>query len=616
MEPSGAWRRPRHYGDALGEYWAVRRAVSVMDVGTLGKFLVAGPDATEFLDRIYPCHVRDLGSGRLRYALLLGDDGYVVDDGIVCSLGNGRWYVTFTSSGASAAEAMLRDRLDCWRLDAHVADLTAAWGAINVAGPQARELLQRLSADRLDNDAFPYLAHRELTVAGTRCRAFRLGFVGELSYELHHPASASVELWDALLEAGRDLDIRPHGLDALRLLRLEKGHIIVGQDTDFDATPAKLNMPWAVRLDKDAVRRQARARARERPADAAQARRGRVPRRRSQGGLAAPRRRARSRAPLVAAWSPVLERGVALGWIDALRRRLPVGGRGRRLRRPGGRARLLRPGRRPASCLMCEPSRRPSSAASRSPTRLTACRSPPRSPFARHPTSCCWSMPPASRISKACSPWTIPVRSCSTSATDSRSGRSAETSATRSSHSSRRCLLRRPEPSRRACLRTCPRSSSPDDDEYLVVALLHGLPPRAGAAGRRRGQGEPWMSGLLRRRTYLRAAAPRRRYDVIVIGGGGHGLATAYYLAARHGITDVAVLRAQLHRRGRDRPEHDRPPRELQDAASPSSSSSRASSSTGSSRASWTTTCSCPAAGCSGWRTPRTRCACSGSGRC
>jgi sarcosine oxidase, subunit alpha len=119
-----------------------------------------------------------------------------------------------------------------------------------VAGPSARQLLARLTGDPIDSASFPYLETRELTVAGVSCLAIRLGFVGELCYELHHPSSRSGELWDALLAAGGDLGIRPHGLDALRLLRLEKGHILHGQDTDFDSTPAKLDLGWAVRLDK------------------------------------------------------------------------------------------------------------------------------------------------------------------------------------------------------------------------------------------------------------------------------------------------------------------------------------------------------------------------------
>jgi sarcosine oxidase subunit alpha len=250
MEPAGIWQRPERYGAVLDEYEAVRNAVSVMDVGTLGKFLLAGPDASEVVDRLYPCHVRDLQPGRFRYALCLGEHGYVVDDGLVCALEDGRWYLTFTSSGGATVEASVRDWIETWELEAHLVNLTVTWGAINVAGPRARDLLARLCDDPIDGDSFPYLRHRELTVAGVPCRAIRLGFVGELSYELHHRSSDSVRLWDALLEAGQELGIRPHGLEALRLLRLEKGHVIVGQDTDFDSTPEKLNMPWAVKLEK------------------------------------------------------------------------------------------------------------------------------------------------------------------------------------------------------------------------------------------------------------------------------------------------------------------------------------------------------------------------------
>lgn len=323
MEPAGAWRRPKHYGDALAEYWAVRKNVSLMDVGTLGKFLVAGPDATAFLERLYPSRVSDLEPGRFRYALLLGEHGFVVDDGIVCALGDDRWYVTFTSSGAAAMEATLKDWAETFGHEVHVVDLTAGWGAINVAGPHSRRLIQRLSPDPLDNDAFPYLRRREITVAGVPCSAIRLGFVGELSFELHHPSDRSGELWDALLEAGRDLGIRPHGLDALRLLRLEKGHIIVGQDTDFDATPAKLNMSWAVRDEKPWF---VGKRGLERAAMHEAARK--------LVAVSFPAAAPPEGAPLRAAgrlvgqltssaWSPALECGVALGWIERVNGAFP-----------------------------------------------------------------------------------------------------------------------------------------------------------------------------------------------------------------------------------------------------------------------------------------------------
>lgn len=250
MEWAGAWKRPQTYGDPLQEYWFVRNAVSVMDVGTLGKFVVAGRDAMEFLERLYPCHVHDIREGSIRYALLLNEAGYVIDDGIICATTPGRYYLTVTSSGAEQAEAWLQDWAETWGLKVHIANQTAQLGAINVAGPRARDLLAKLSPTPIDPESFPYGRSKEVEVAGVACRAFRVGFLGELSFELHHPSSQSVHLWDALLSEGASLGIGPHGLEALRVLRLEKGHILVGQDTDFDTTPAKIGMGWAVKMGK------------------------------------------------------------------------------------------------------------------------------------------------------------------------------------------------------------------------------------------------------------------------------------------------------------------------------------------------------------------------------
>jgi sarcosine oxidase subunit alpha len=249
MEWAGAWRRPESYGDPMAEYWAVRRGVSVMDVGTLGKFLVAGRDAADFLERLYPRPVRDLEEGRARYSVLLNEAGYVLDDGLVCALAPSRYYITLTSGGAARGEAWLRDWAEWWGHDVHVLNRTDAYGAINVTGPRAHELLARLCPE-LDDDGLGFMRHRAIEVAGVPCLAIRLGFVGEPSFELHHSSSESVRLWDALMNAGADLELRPHGLEALRLLRLEKGHIIIGQDTDFDSTPRKLGLEWMVAMDK------------------------------------------------------------------------------------------------------------------------------------------------------------------------------------------------------------------------------------------------------------------------------------------------------------------------------------------------------------------------------
>ncbi len=182
--------------------------------------------------------------------LSLNEAGYIFDDGLVALTGPNDYFVSTTSSGADAAEGWFRDWKDTWKMKVHIVNQTAVQGAINVAGPKSRELLARLTRDPVDREAIPYSGIARITVRGIPCLAVRVGFTGELSYELHHPASRSVELWNSLLEAGADLDIAPHGLEALKLLRLEKGHIIVGQDTDFDTTPHKVGMDWAVKMEK------------------------------------------------------------------------------------------------------------------------------------------------------------------------------------------------------------------------------------------------------------------------------------------------------------------------------------------------------------------------------
>lgn len=250
LDWSGSWMRPFHYGDTGEEYRAVRERVGIMDVGTLGKFLVAGRDAGALVDRVFPCRVEDLAPGRSRYMLALDEAGYAMDDGLVCALEGGRFYVTSTSGGADRMEAWLREWADRWDLHTHLVNQTAMLGAILVAGPGSRELLERLCDDPIAREALPHMSHREVTVAGVGCRAIRVGFVGELGFELHHPRSRGVELWDALLAAGEDLGIRPHGLDALEVLRMEKGHMYLGQDTLPDDHPAKLGLEWAVAMDK------------------------------------------------------------------------------------------------------------------------------------------------------------------------------------------------------------------------------------------------------------------------------------------------------------------------------------------------------------------------------
>jgi glycine cleavage system aminomethyltransferase T len=246
LDRFGNWWRPWHYGDAVAEYWAVREGVSIGDVSTLGKMVVSGPDVVEFLELLYPCRVADIKPGRSRYALLLNERGHIMDDGMILRESETRFVLTFTSGGAANAEMWVRDWIDTWGMRVNVMDRTMSLAAINVTGPRARELLGRAGVD----DPPAFLGHTHADVAGVPCHLMRLSFTGEASWELHHPVDRSVELWRSLLSLGSDLGIRPHGLKALFGLRLEKGHIIVGMDTELDTTPRRVRMAWAARMDK------------------------------------------------------------------------------------------------------------------------------------------------------------------------------------------------------------------------------------------------------------------------------------------------------------------------------------------------------------------------------
>ncbi len=264
MERTGGWWRPYDYGDTAAEMRAVREAVSVGDVSTLGKLQVAGPDAEAFLEKVYPTKISTLEVGRSRYVLLLDERGYVIDDGMISRDGNNRFMLSLTTGGSNHGEAWLRDWAESGPFDVHILNQTQSLGAINVTGPRTAELLARAGVAELPR----FLGQLDLEVCGIACRVYRLSFSGEVSFELHHAVSDSVALWRQLLALGADLGVRAHGFDALLRLRLEKGHLIVGRDTDFDSTPRRLAHEWAVSLAKeDFVGRQAILRTNEIPLD-------------------------------------------------------------------------------------------------------------------------------------------------------------------------------------------------------------------------------------------------------------------------------------------------------------------------------------------------------------
>lgn len=254
----GPWLRPEYYAPKdesrdvciLDEARQMRQNVGLIDVGTLGKIEVSGPDSVAFLERIYTGKFARQPVGRIRYALACDESGVIIEDGVIARLAEDRFYVTATTSGVLTFFRELQRWALLWRLNVVLVNATGHWTAMNIAGPRSREVLSTLTDLALSPEAFPYLGVREGSVLNGPARVIRVGFVGELGYEIHVPASRGLHVWSTLMSAGRDAGIRPVGVEAQRLLRLEKGHLIVGQDTDALTHPYEANLAWTIGKNK------------------------------------------------------------------------------------------------------------------------------------------------------------------------------------------------------------------------------------------------------------------------------------------------------------------------------------------------------------------------------
>jgi len=256
--PAGNWRRPEYYAVAgesraasiAAEVAAVRERIGLIDVGTLGKIEIYGPQAAEFLERVYAGNYAGLRVGMTRYGLMLDEAGVIIDDGVIARLQPDAFYFTTTTTGSATVFRELLRLNALWGLDCGLVNVTGHRAAFNFAGPESRRLLQALTDADLSDAAFPFLGVREASVAGAPARLLRVGFVGELGYEIHVPAQAATAVWQALSAAVRAGGGRPFGVEAQRVLRLEKGHLIVGQDTDGLTDPIQANAMWAVNMKK------------------------------------------------------------------------------------------------------------------------------------------------------------------------------------------------------------------------------------------------------------------------------------------------------------------------------------------------------------------------------
>ena len=258
MMPAGNWQRPAFYGDAAhrlqhieNEVRHVRNQVGIIDVSTLGGLEIRGPDSAEFLNRLYTFGFVKLPVGKTRYAVMSNEHGVVIDDGVAARLSEHHFYVTATTSGVDRIYQQMLKWNAQWRLNLDITNVTTALAAVNIAGPRSREVMQKVCHDvDLSNTAFPYLGVREGKIQGIPVRILRVGFVGELGFEIHFPARYGEFMWNHLMQAGHEFDIKPFGVESQRLLRLEKGHIIVSQDTDGMTHPQEVDLGWAVARNK------------------------------------------------------------------------------------------------------------------------------------------------------------------------------------------------------------------------------------------------------------------------------------------------------------------------------------------------------------------------------
>lgn len=256
FEDVGQWKRPWYFpknGEDMHaavarECLAVRNAVGILDASTLGKIDIQGPDAREFLNRVYTNAWTKLDVGKARYGLMCKEDGMVFDDGVTACLADNHFVMTTTTGGAARVMEWLEiyHQTEWPELKVYFTSVTDHWATLTLSGPNSRKLLAEVTDIDLDKDAFPFMTWKEGKVAGVPARVFRISFTGELSYEVNVQADYALGVLEQIAEAGKKHGLTPYGTETMHVLRAEKGFIIVGQDTDGSVTPDDLGMGWCV----------------------------------------------------------------------------------------------------------------------------------------------------------------------------------------------------------------------------------------------------------------------------------------------------------------------------------------------------------------------------------
>jgi sarcosine oxidase subunit alpha len=271
MENVGQWHRPWYFpreGEDIHaavarECLATRNSLGVMDASTLGKIDARGPDVVEFLERIYTHNVGKMKVGRCAYGIMLGEDGMLMDDGVMARLGEQRFYLTTTTGGAANVLSWLESWLQTeWpELEVFLTSVTDHYSTVAVVGPNSRRVLQKIGCSiDLDAESFPFMNVRDAELGGHTVQLFRVSFSGELAFEINIDSRCALDMWKTVMDAGAEFDITPYGTETMHVLRAEKGFVIVGQDTDGSVTPVDLGMNWLLSKDTDYLGKRSLAR--------------------------------------------------------------------------------------------------------------------------------------------------------------------------------------------------------------------------------------------------------------------------------------------------------------------------------------------------------------------
>ncbi len=262
FEDVGQWKRPWYFpinkdetmDEAVQrESKNVRENAGVLDGSTLGKIEIKGKDALAFMNLIYTNSFSKMKPGTSRYALMLGEDGMVKDDGIICKISDDHFIATTTTGGAATVLGCMEEYAQTeWpNLNVYMNSITEQYATFNISGPKTRNIIEKVFPEvNFSNEAFPFMTFQFHEYEDTPIRILRASFTGEMGYEIYVPSNQALKIWEKIISFGKEFGLMPYGTETMHLLRAEKGYIIVGQDTDGSITPLDLGLDWMIGKSK------------------------------------------------------------------------------------------------------------------------------------------------------------------------------------------------------------------------------------------------------------------------------------------------------------------------------------------------------------------------------